>query len=87
MRGTRVADGMFEGSAVFVAGNYGRVEVKPGEWEWRGVAPNGMLANLVAHTVTEHDDGTITVEPSILVSDGNGKSWHGYLDEGAWRSC
>lgn len=87
MRGTRIADGNFAGSAVFVPGNYGRVEVAPDEWEWRGVAPNGMLANLNGHDVTEADDGTISVEPSILVSDGNGASWHGYLDEGAWRAC
>lgn len=78
---------MFAGRAVFEPGNYGRVEVAPGEWEWRGVTPNGMLANLAGHHVEEASDGTITVNPSILTSDGTGRSWHGYLDEGAWRAC
>lgn len=30
------------------------------------------------HTVTEHDDGTITVEPSLVMSNG----WHGWLRRG-----
>ena len=33
------------------------------------VTPNGHAGNLAAHDVTEHDDGTITVSPSILVSN------------------
>lgn len=47
--------------------------------------PNGLLANLARHTITENQDGTITVSPSILV---NGESvWHGYLENGIWRGC
>lgn len=47
--------------------------------------PDGM-GNLSAHTVTEHEDGTITVSPSILVSAPHkGQSWHGYLERGMWR--
>lgn len=34
------------------------------------------------HEVAEHDDGTITVSPSIV---GNG--FHGYLERGIWRDC
>ena len=42
--------------------------------------PVGALSD---HTVVEHEDGTITVSPSILWP---GK-WHGYLDRGVWREC
>lgn len=53
---------------------------------WYGRAPAGQLANLGGHTVTEHEDGTISVFPSILVSNGVTK-WHGYLEHGVWREC
>lgn len=35
---------------------------------WCAVTPDGSDANLSKHQVIEHDDGTITVSPSILVS-------------------
>ena len=60
---------------------------------WFAITPNGHLGNLSAHTVTEHDDGTITVSPSILVSTTRPKDgkdvelWHGFLERGVWRSC
>lgn len=38
------------------------------------------------HIVTEHEDGTITVSPSILITRHDG-SWHGYLERGVWREC
>jgi hypothetical protein len=34
---------------------------------WCAVTTNGRLGSLEGHTVTEHDDKTITVSPSILV--------------------
>jgi hypothetical protein len=37
------------------------------------------------HTIVEHEDGTITVSPSILVTGSHGKQWHGYLERGVWR--
>ena len=43
------------------------------------------MGNLSAHTVVEHEDGTITVSPSILVTGHYGKQWHGYLERGIWR--
>jgi hypothetical protein len=50
------------------------------------MTPNGMCGNLSGHSVVEHDDGTITVSPSILVNKGEGNvSWHGYLEKGIWR--
>lgn len=32
-------------------------------------------------TITEHDDGTISVTPSIMDPGG----WHGYLTRGVWE--
>ena len=59
-----------------------------GQWRkrWYAMTPSGMLAGLSNHAVTEHDDGTISVLPSILVNDGQ-KDWHGYLERGVWRAC
>jgi len=40
------------------------------------------------HDVTEHEDGTITVTPSILLETtwaGELEAWHGYLERGVWR--
>jgi hypothetical protein len=52
---------------------------------WYAATPNGLLANLAAHQVSEHEDGAITVSPSILVRNSV-SSWHGYLERGVWRS-
>jgi len=83
MQGKRVDDppGPFE------PGEYGKVG-----GVWHGRAPrnaNGiaLTANLSRHEVVEHEDGTITVSPSILVSAGDAGSWHGYLELGVWREC
>jgi hypothetical protein len=55
---------------------------------WMACTPDGHLGDLSNHDVTEHEDGTISVSPSILVSAGRGKeSWHGYLERGVWREC
>lgn len=65
---------------------------------WHVAVPLGVeegygLANLMMHTVREHEDGTISVRPgdgssnSILVQRGpNGPSWHGYIEHGELRS-
>jgi hypothetical protein len=57
---------------------------------WMFVCPvSGYpIANLSAHKVIEHEDGTITVSPSILTYghyNGQKISWHGYLERGIWR--
>ena len=49
---------------------------------WLGVCPSGDVANLLRHKVTVHDDGSISVEPSIHVT-GKG-DWHGHLTNGVW---
>lgn len=80
--------------------------LQPGEYcqlpsgDWYGKTPNGESCNLKAHKVTEHEDGTITVTPSILISvtypddgvdrgkpPGRYELWHGFLERGVWRSC
>lgn len=56
--------------------------------DWRGKTPNELCVFLKLHRVVEHEDGTITVSPSILASNGTGnKQWHGYLERGVWREC
>lgn len=66
-------------------GDYGRV-LMDGRWVWRCRTPNGLGGHLDNHEVTEHDDGTITVAPSILCRAGALGEWHGYLERGVWRS-
>ncbi len=54
-----------------------------GRWHWTICDPRGHIGRIDNHTVTEHEDGTITVEPSIL--DANEGGWHGYLRCGVWE--
>jgi hypothetical protein len=51
------------------------------------VTPNGNgPARLEGWDLTEHDDGTITVAPSILAhAAADCAEWHGYLEHGVWR--
>lgn len=56
--------------------------------EWYGRSPDGtQVANLSGHQITEHEDGTITVSPSILIRGGGEKDWHGWLKRGVWSLC
>lgn len=70
-----------EETRVFAEGDYGRIG---GVWYAR--PPGSHMGCLDNHEVTEHEDGTITVSPSILIDDGR-KPWHGYLERGVWRTC
>ena len=83
MKGTRKHIDV-AGELLLAEGEYG--QDKSGTWYAR---PFGMhMGGLENHDVIEHDDGTITVTPSILIigSKGNGEvRWHGYLDHGVWR--
>lgn len=62
---------------------------------WYACAPNGQSCNLHGHKVEEHEDGTITVSPSIRISRSIGKGanktevelWHGFLERGVWRNA
>jgi hypothetical protein len=48
------------------------------------MAPNGDACCLspAIHAVIEHEDGTITVSPSIVMPAG--QRWHGFLVRGIW---
>lgn len=68
--------------------------LKPGEYgqwtdgTWYAHTPNDHGANLSHHDVVEHEDGTISVTPSILVSNTHDDQlWHGYLTHGVWHEC
>jgi hypothetical protein len=43
--------------------------------------------NLANWSPVWHEDGTLTLSPSILDADPakNGQGWHGYLERGVWR--
>ena len=59
--------------------------------DWFMCLPNGLFGTVSpkVHTVTEHDDGSISVSPSILttVPGDAARSWHGFLERGVWRSA
>ena len=81
--GTRLqnkSDGFLKAGDLSIAGVYGRVISErfrdtPVCW-WHVCCPDGSGCSLnpKVHTVTEHEDGTITVTPSIVTS-----TWHGWL--------
>lgn len=82
MKGTRLPDG--DPAWPPPNGSYWRDP----HGKWMAMTPNGMLAGLGLHRVTEHEDGTITVCPSIATRQpGMALSFHGYLENGAWREC
>jgi len=55
---------------------------------WECCAPDGSSGRLdpSIHTVVEHEDGTITVHPSIDFSKLRPGAFHGWLERGVWRS-
>lgn len=71
-------------------GQYGKVPWADGSFHWMCRPPwKHSGGDLSEHRVTEHEDGTITVAPSIRIQCGPGFSWrwHGYLERGVWREC
>ena len=85
MQGRRLPDRNGLKLAAFKPGDYGKVTLD-GEEHWYIRTPSGVLGNIDNHTVTEHEDGTITASPSILVTGNHEPAWHGYLERGVWRS-
>lgn len=51
---------------------------------WTIKDPRGQLGTLLDHEVIEHEDGTITVSPSIWDAP-NG--YHGWLRAGEWTDA
>jgi len=82
MQGRRLPDGTDWSSAI-QPGDYW----KHNDGEWYAETPTGLTANISGHTIVEHEDGTITVSPSILVNRDHPNGWHGYLEKGIWRAC
>ena len=56
--------------------------------QWWIYLPRAGFGRLTNHNVTEHEDRTITVTPSIAQGPA-GKPWtrHGFLTRGEWREC
>ncbi len=57
---------------------------------WYLNLPGCGLATLRAHKIVEHENGTITAEPSILThghNNGVPVTRHGYLVCGVWNEC
>jgi len=85
MQGVR--NDLHEENWVLEPGEYGK-NLETGEWFMRPPQSETFhsgMGNLNNHTVVEHNDGTITVSPSILVTGHHDKQWHGYLEHGIWR--
>jgi hypothetical protein len=87
MQGINVKD--WNGQSVLKENEYAK---HPTLNTWYCCTPNGHMGNLAGHTITENENDTITVSPSILVQFTNSKGkkqelWHGYLENGIWRSC
>ena len=72
------------------------IELKPGDYSlykghwWvypplEGAGPVPITGYGTEWQVTEHEDKTITVSPSIFVHSN--PPWHGFLTKGEWISC
>lgn len=88
MTGRRLPDN----TKTFREGDYCKFIGREGKVTWMCRPPDCHLGNLGNHEVTEHEDGTITVSPSILIDaherhDGSCPGWHGFLERGVWRSA
>lgn len=79
MKGNRVEPNA-EGVLWLNEGEYGKGT--DGVWYCRPFGNH--TGSLAKHDVIEHEDGTITVSPSILIDDGRNQ-WHGHLERGVWR--
>ncbi len=81
-----------DGQHPVLPGDYSKVD---GEWWAKPPTAEGLPQQpgrrMSAHTVTEHEDGTITASPSLLYPEiKRGEKppipeWHGYLERGVWR--
>jgi len=72
----------------FQPGDYGKDLT--GRWfalppEVSGAGGRGVWLNKPDYSwqIQEHEDGTITVAPSIHCLN----EWHGFLERGIWRKC
>jgi hypothetical protein len=54
---------------------------------WWIYLPRVGCGRMPKHTIEEHEDGTITVTPSVLLEAGTERKRHGYLTRGVWNEC
>jgi len=75
-----------DGDLFLEEGEYG---INPKDGKWYARCPDSQYCcNLDGHKVEEHEDGTITVSPSILLKLGDGTEiYHGHLKRGIWKRC
>jgi hypothetical protein len=88
MQGKRVEWNKWNDAPILNEGEYAKCPNGP----WFCCAPGNHMGNLGSHSVVEHEDGTITVSPSILISVSDHKGnrtelFHGFLEKGIWRKC
>lgn len=67
-------------------GDYMRVTWTGADNEWWFRDPRGEAGRITSHTVEEHEDGSITVTPSIAPAPGE-DGWHGFLRRGVWEGA
>lgn len=72
MQATRLPDGFDCTTPALTALGYTTIP-RGSYWKdtagtWSVYTPNGRLGSIAKHTVIEHEDGTVTVSPSILVN-------------------
>ena len=100
MRGRRVYPVERDGKMWLPSPEYGDYCCYEGEWwvappyalEQEIVTARGKLdrigpvwGGIFKHEVEEHEDGTITVSPSIAAETGE-RRYHGYLRRGEWTA-
>lgn len=85
-------DGWLDPDEINKPARYGRatnvrVAGSRSSW-WEVTAPDGSCGSLDPniHAVVEHEDGTITVTPSLDFSKRKPGAWHGFLTRGVFRS-
>jgi hypothetical protein len=64
-------------------GEYGKGS--DGHWLCCPPGKPELIGGLNKHQVIEHEDGTITVSPSIEIKSWDGAYYHGWLERGVWR--
>jgi len=90
----------FTNGPIVLPGDYWKD--KAGHWHVAAPTPRDddgdlLIADVSTWTVTEHDDGTITVHPSIFWGSSGWPgsprewaakhTWHGFLERGIWREA